>query len=82
MLIFSIVIGNVTVYAEPYVNDPNFIVEEFVSGLKQPTTMAFVGDDILVLERVGGDVRLVRDGILKKEPVYMLMLIQVWKVGY
>ncbi len=30
--------------------DSDFIVEEFVTGLKQPTSMTFVGSDILILE--------------------------------
>ena len=39
------------VYAEPIVFDGDFIVEKFVSGLKFPTAMDFIGDDILVLEK-------------------------------
>ena len=41
------------------VNDPSLIVETVVSGLDFPTTMAFIGnDDILVLEQHTG--RIVR----------------------
>jgi len=53
----------------PIVKDPDFVVEEYVSGLSWPTTMTFVGDDILVLEKISGKVRLIRDGILDDEPV-------------
>lgn len=49
--------------------DPDFIVEEFVVGLDRPTTMAFIGKDILVLEKNSGKVKLVRDGILQENPV-------------
>ena len=49
--------------------DSEFIVKEFVSGLNQPTTMAFVNDDILVLEKNSGHVLLIRDGILFPEPI-------------
>ena len=49
--------------------DDDFKVEEFVTGLKQPTQMAFIGNDLLVLEKNTGKVRLVREGILQSEPV-------------
>jgi glucose/arabinose dehydrogenase len=49
--------------------DSNFKVEEFVTGLSQPTTMTFVGDDILVLEKNSGHVRLISDGKLISEPI-------------
>jgi hypothetical protein len=43
----------VSVWAqEPSVLDPNLTVRTVVSGLNQPTTMAFLGsDDFLVLEK-------------------------------
>jgi glucose/arabinose dehydrogenase len=48
------------------VNDPSLIVETFVSGLDFPTTMAFIGnDDILVLEQHTGRVRRVIGGVLQ-----------------
>lgn len=53
----------------PVVRDANYIVEEFVTGLKWPTTMTFVGEDVLVLEKNTGNVRLVKNGELVKEPV-------------
>ena len=39
------------VYAEPIIYDDDYIVENFVTGLEFPTTMTFVGNDILVLEK-------------------------------
>ncbi len=56
-------------FGEPYVLDPNFIVEKYVTNLEQPSTMSFVGDDILVLEYHTGNVRLVKNGILQDKPV-------------
>ncbi|MGQ0605636.1 MAG: PQQ-dependent sugar dehydrogenase [Candidatus Nitrosotenuis sp.] len=55
----------------PTIYDPSLKVERFVQeGIpNSPTTMAFVGNDILVLERYTGLVRLVRDGQLLPEPV-------------
>lgn len=55
----------------PKVLDENYVVEQFVAeGISNsPTTMTFLGDDILVLQRYDGIVRLVRNGILQPEPV-------------
>jgi len=53
----------------PKIYDTDFEVEEFVVGLDLPTTMAFVGSDVLVLEKNYGKVRLIRDGVLQKNPV-------------
>ena len=55
----------------PKVLDENYVVEQFVAeGIpNSPTTMTFVGDDILVLQRYDGIVRLVRNGILQPWPV-------------
>ncbi|MCI0557566.1 MAG: PQQ-dependent sugar dehydrogenase, partial [Nitrososphaera sp.] len=63
-------VGNIG-YAEPAVNDPDFVIQKFVSGIgNSPTTMAFVGaNDILVLQKDDGKVRLVRDGVLLSKPV-------------
>jgi glucose/arabinose dehydrogenase len=55
---------------DPVLKDPDYVVEKFVSGIENsPTTMAFVGDDILVLQKTDGKVRLIRDGVLQTEPV-------------
>lgn len=55
----------------PQLYDQSLVVERFVKeGIpNSPTTMTFVGDDILVLERYTGLVRLVRDGQLQPWPV-------------
>jgi len=55
----------------PVLHDQSLKVERFVKeGIpNSPTTMAFIGDDILVLERYTGLVRLVRDGQLSPWPV-------------
>jgi glucose/arabinose dehydrogenase len=47
----------------PTVVDPDLGVSTAVSGLSQPTSMAFIGrDSFLVLEKASGQVKLVRDG--------------------
>jgi aldose sugar dehydrogenase len=49
--------------ATPTVVDPNLAVRPVVSGLSQPTTMAFLGDgDFLILEKATGQVKRVTDG--------------------
>ena len=44
------------VYALPIIYDDDYMVEKFVTGLEYPTTMIFVGEDILVLEKNTGKV--------------------------
>ena len=60
---------NMGVPLKAQIYDDNFKVEEFVTGLNQPTQIAFIGNDLLVLEKNQGKVRLVREGILQPEPV-------------
>ncbi len=51
------------------VNDNDFAVEKYVTGICcSPTTIGFVGNDILVLEKTG-HVQLIRNGVLQKTPV-------------
>jgi len=69
LITIFLVIGVNFVFASPYTTDPNFVVELYVSNVTRPTSMAFIGNDILVLEKGTGDVRLVRDGILQDELV-------------
>jgi glucose/arabinose dehydrogenase len=55
--------------AQPVV-DPPLELKSTTSGLSQPTTMAFVGpDDILVLQKSNGQVRRVLNGVLQPLPV-------------
>ena len=55
---------------EPTLKDPNLRVETIVEGLSFPTSMAFIdNNNILVLEKEKGTVRLVSNGILQEDPV-------------
>src|SRR5213594_3480528 len=48
------------------VNDPGLQVEVVATGLAQPTTMAFIGDnDILVLQKANGQVRRIIGGVVQ-----------------
>ena len=55
---------------EPTLNDPNLQVETIVEGLSWPTSMAFIdNNNILVLEKEKGTVRLVSNGNLQETSV-------------
>jgi len=58
------------VYGKPVLNDNDFVVQKFIAGIPNgPTTMAFEGNDILVLQKTDGQVRLIHDGALQEKPV-------------
>ncbi|WP_320415812.1 PQQ-dependent sugar dehydrogenase [Candidatus Nitrosotenuis cloacae] len=69
-MILGMAVGILPAFAEPQINDNGLIVETYMSGIPDnPTSMAFVGDDILVLQRYNGQVRLIQDGIMQDRPV-------------
>jgi len=49
--------------------DDNYHVEEYIIGLSTPTSMKFIENDILLLEKNSGKVRLIKNGILQSSPV-------------
>ena len=52
------------------VHDGGYIIEKFATGIDFPTTMDFVGDDLLVLEKnTGKIIRINENGEIDKEPV-------------
>jgi glucose/arabinose dehydrogenase len=51
----------------PAVTDPALKVEKVVQGLRSPTSMAFVGSDMLITEK-DGNLRLVNAGELAQAP--------------
>jgi len=61
----------------PTVNDPNLMVEKVFQGLQNPSSMAFLGpDDILVLEKNQGTVSRIVDGKMLSAP-----LLEVDNIG-
>ncbi len=57
-------------YAEPAMNDTGFVIQNYITGICcSPTTMAFEGNDILILSKVSGQVHLFRNGVLQDKPV-------------
>jgi aldose sugar dehydrogenase len=54
----------------PEVLDPDLAVRVAASGLSQPTGMAFIGEnDILVNQKANGQVRRILNGVLQPDPV-------------
>jgi glucose/arabinose dehydrogenase len=54
----------------PFVTDPNLKVEALYDGLEHPTSMAFLGqDDILVLEKNKGTIQRIVNGVKLREPI-------------
>ena len=46
--------------------DPNLTVSTLVSGLDQPTGMAFLSaTDLFVIEKASGKVRLIQNGVVQ-----------------
>jgi glucose/arabinose dehydrogenase len=69
-LILGVFFGFLPVFAETQISDENLALEVYVKRIPEnPTTMTFVGDDILILQRYNGQVRLVHDGVLQDRPV-------------
>ena len=70
VFVFITVIASFSqVYAEPIIFDSDYMMEKFATGLDYPTTMYFVGEDILVLEKNTGKVIRIQDsGVLYNEP--------------
>ena len=57
-------------FSEPILYVQDLVVEKYVSNLCcLITTMTFVGDDILILPKNDGMVRLIQDCVLQDEPV-------------
>ena len=73
-------IENSPISHNPVLRDHNLPVEEYVIGLQLPTTIAFIDNDLLVLEK-NGNVRLIRDGILQSAPVLSLEVSKTLEDG-
>ena len=60
--------NNVDYETQPLVLDSNFHIQEFVSGLQVPVNMEFIGNDLLVLEKNSGIVKLIKNNSLIDSP--------------
>ena len=54
----------------PTLTEKNFIIEEVVVGINSSTALAFLGNDILFLEKETGKIRQIENGILLEEPLW------------
>lgn len=69
-------------YAEPVMNDTGFVIQNYVTGICcSPTTMAFEGNDILILSKTSGEVHLFRNGVLQQTPVLQENVTSVGEQG-
>ena len=69
LLSFSEVNGELTVH------DDDYIIEKFATGIDFPTTMDFIGDDLLVLEKnTGKIIRINENGEKNEEPLLIDVL--------
>jgi glucose/arabinose dehydrogenase len=65
IILSCICLHSLDAYGYPSLNDNNLTVEQYVTGLNHPTTMAFLGaNDILILEKDNGTVMRIKDGEL------------------
>ena len=79
---FSFFFISQLVLAYPTVRDANLTVETYLTGLNNPTTMAFLGpDDILVLEKDNGTVRRIQNGVLTEQPVLKVKIANEKELG-
>ena len=63
------------------IKSSNFVITEYISGLSKPTTMIFVDEGILVLQKNDGKIRLIQNDVLLPEPVLDLEVANVKESG-
>ena len=54
----------------PQIKDSSIKIETIATGINELTTFSFVGNDILYLEKINGDIRLIRDGQVSEKILY------------
>lgn len=63
-------------------NDTGFAIQKYVTGICcSPTTMAFEGNDILVLSKSSGQVHLFRNGVLQDKAVLQENVTSIGEQG-
>ena len=63
------------------INDPDFRIEEYALIFSQPTTMAFLGDKQIVLEKNSGQVWLIQNGFTFSPPILDFNVNSYWESG-
>jgi len=80
--IASVLLIPLTTFAEPSLNVQDLVVEKYVLNLCcLITTMTFVDEDILILQKMDGKVRLIQNGILQDTPVLDVNVDSVGEKG-
>ena len=73
IVLLVVTINNNRIFAEPILKDNSLRAELVTQGLNSPTSMAFLDKNhILVLEKNSGNVLLVSNGFLQKQPMLKL----------
>ena len=83
VIVFIVMIGLIvpSIFAEPVLYDENLVLQEYARDIGWGyTTMTFVEDDILLLQKLGA-VSLIRDGIIQEEPVLEIDVNQIRESG-
>ena len=84
-LIFVFILSGIVIipsYAQPVMNDTGFAIQNYVTGICcSPTTMAFEGNDILILSKTSGEVHLFRNGVLQQTPVLQENVTSIGEQG-
>ena len=91
LLVFLIIIfvhlenDNISANAEEenkiIIKDSGLAVEEYISGLEYPVMIDFVGNDMLVIEKAEGTVRIIKNGVLIPEPLIKLEVSKTAEEG-
>ena len=86
LIMLCLSIGALPAFAQddsgPKINDPNLTLQVFTKGIpSSPTTMTFVGNDILVLQKSDGQVRLIRNGALQPSPALDVSVASIGECG-
>lgn len=82
VIITTIISAAPYAFADPTVMDTNYVVQKYVTDICcSPTTMAFEGRDILVLQKESGKVILIRDGKQMTKPAVEEKVTSVGEQG-
>ena len=63
------------------IKDSGLAIEEYISGLEYPVMIDFIGNDMLVIEKAEGTVRIIKNGVLIPEPLIKLEVSKTAEEG-
>lgn len=59
----------------------NMDIEEYMTGLRNPTTMAFTNNEIIFLEKNTGMIKVIKNGKILDEPLYDFNVSNEYEAG-